>query len=71
MLRVLHGALVLLGLFLCGYGLHCAMHMHDYIGSGHYWSNPWFYKAHAALFGVVANSIAISFVRDWSKRGKS
>jgi hypothetical protein len=46
--------LLLIGLALCGYGLYCWTHMGVYVGTGHYWSNPWFYKAHACLFGVIA-----------------
>lgn len=38
---------------LCLYGLYCAFRMDEFIGTGHYWSNPWFYKAHAALFAVI------------------
>lgn len=39
---------------LCIYGLHCATKMSAFIGTGHYWSNPWFYKANAAFFAVIA-----------------
>jgi hypothetical protein len=45
--------LFLTGLGLALYGLHCAIHMKAFIGSGHYWSNPWFYKAHASLFALI------------------
>ncbi len=37
---------------ICVYGLYC--HMHTFIGTGHYWSNVWFYKAHACLFAAIA-----------------
>jgi len=69
--RALHVLMALLGLFLCGYGIHCAIHMHQYIGTGHYWSNPWFYKGHAALFGVIAIHIAMGWVKDRSTNGNS
>ena len=62
--------MALLGLFLCGYGVFCVVHMHAYIGTGHYWSNPWFYKAHAVLFAVIALRIAMGWVRDRSTNGK-
>ena len=62
--------MALFGLFLCGYGIHCALHMHAYIGTGNYWSNPWFYKAHAVLFGVIALRVAMGWVKDRAKNGK-
>lgn len=56
--------MILLALYLCGYGLYCAGHMHDYIGTGHYWSNPWFYKAHATLFAIIALRIITPGVKN-------
>jgi hypothetical protein len=70
-MKTLYVLMVLLGLFLCGYGIHCVLHMHQYIGTGHYWSNPWFYKAHAALFGVIAVKLGMSMVKKRSANGKS
>jgi hypothetical protein len=69
-LRTLHLLMALLGLFLCGYGIHCVVHMHEYAGTGHYWSNPWFYKGHAALFSVIALKIAMGWVKDRETNGK-
>ena len=69
-MRTLHAFMALLGLFLCGYGVFCVVHMHAYIGTGHYWSNPWFYKAHAVLFAVIALRIAMGWMRDRSTNGK-
>jgi hypothetical protein len=45
--------LLLVALGLCTYGLYCAWHMRLYIGTAQYWSNPWFYKAHACLAAIV------------------
>jgi hypothetical protein len=70
-MKILHAALALLGIFLCGYGIHCAQHMHEYIGTGHYFSNVWFWKGHAALAGVIATYLAMGLIRDRSKDGKS
>lgn len=38
---------------LCVYGLYCGYRMYAFIGTGHYWSNPWFYKGHACLFAAI------------------
>ena len=70
-MRTLHVLMALLGLFLCGYGIHCVIHMGAYRGTGHYWSNVWFYKAHAVLFAVVALRIAMGWVKDRSTNGNS
>jgi len=63
-MRLLRTIMALVGLGLCVYGLHCTFHMWGYVGTGQYWSNPWFYKAHAALFGVIILSIGMSWVKD-------
>jgi hypothetical protein len=38
---------------LASYGLYCGAHMLKFIGTDQYWSNPWFYKAHACLFALI------------------
>jgi hypothetical protein len=68
-MKFVYGLGALLGLFLSGYGLYCSVHMHEYIGTGQYWSNSWFYKAHACLFGLIALSIAMSALKDTIKKG--
>jgi hypothetical protein len=62
-MKKLYGALGLLGIFLCGYGIHCAAHMHDYIGTGHYFTNPWFWKGNATLAAVIATSLLMAIVK--------
>ena len=48
---------LLISLGLAIYGLICSFHMGTFIGTGHYWSNPWFYKGHACLFAAIAMRI--------------
>jgi len=43
--------LALIGIGLCAYGVFCTLHMHAYIGTPHYFSNPWFWKASACIVG--------------------
>lgn len=52
-MRLLRFLLLLTCLGLSIYGLYCALHMRAYIGTGYYWSNPWFYKGHACLFAII------------------
>jgi hypothetical protein len=52
--RLLHILMLLFMLALCVYGLYCAWYMHGYIGTGHYWSNSWFWKGHATLILLLA-----------------
>lgn len=56
-------SLAVLGLGVCVYALICAKHMYGYIGTGQYWSNPWFFKAHACIFAMFAISIAMSSIK--------
>jgi hypothetical protein len=44
----------LVGLGIAIYGIYCGYHMASYIGTDEYWSNPWFFKGHACLFGLIA-----------------
>jgi hypothetical protein len=61
-LLAIHVAIVIAGVVVCAEGLRCAYHMHSYIGTGQYWSNPWFYKGHACLLGLIALSSMGRFV---------
>jgi hypothetical protein len=61
--RLLQVVMALVGLGLCIYSIHCWLHMREYVGTGQYWSNPWFYKAHAAIFGMIALYIGMSWVK--------
>jgi hypothetical protein len=61
---LLRRVMALAGLGLCAYGIYCTLHMALYIGTGQYWSNSWFYKANAALFGLIALRIGMSWVKD-------
>lgn len=62
--------LLLMAISLCCYGLYCAYHMHAFIGSGHYWSNPWFYKAHASLFARKLTDEQAAEIRAKAKAGE-
>jgi hypothetical protein len=55
-----HKLLALVGIGLCAYGFYCVLHMHEYIGTPYYWSNPWFYKSSAAMCAVVALRIGMT-----------
>jgi hypothetical protein len=46
LLRIL---LALTGLACCGYALYAASHMFSHIGKPDYWTNTWFWKAHACI----------------------
>lgn len=47
--KLLRFLFALTGLGVCAYALYCAWHMFSYIGTGHYWTNAWFWKAHLLL----------------------
>lgn len=70
-MRMLYLMMALLGLFLCGYGVHCVLHFREFIGTDSYWTNPWFYKASAVLFGVIALRTAMGWVKERITNGKS
>jgi len=53
-LNILYRILVVLAaLGLSVYAIHCWLNMQQYIGTDHYWWNPWFFKAHACLIGII------------------
>ena len=55
--------LALIGIGLCAYGVFCTLHMHAYIGTPHYFSNPWFWKASACIVGCFIVRIAMGMVK--------
>lgn len=67
-MRLLYTVMLLAGLAMCAYAIHCALHMREYIGTPEYWSNIWFWKAHAALFAIAALYLAAPWVK--GKTGK-
>jgi hypothetical protein len=52
--RLRYALMLLISLSLATYGLYCWVHMRAFIGTGHYWSNVWFYKSHACLFAMIS-----------------
>lgn len=68
MMRALYNLMALVGICLCAYGFYCALHMREYIGTGYYWSNPWFYKSTVAFAAVIALRLGMSLVKDRTKK---
>jgi hypothetical protein len=46
-------------LALGGYALYCWWHLRAYVGTGHYWTNQWFYKSHACLIVLIIINLFI------------
>ena len=62
MIRLVVLLLVLLAaLTTAGYAFYAAIQMGKALGTDHYWFSPWWYKAHAALFALMA----LWVVADW------
>jgi len=55
--------LALIGIALCAYGVYCTLHMHKYIGTGHYFTNPWMLKSTACILGCFIVRIAMGMVK--------
>jgi len=58
-----------LALLVGAYGLYCGWRMGAFIGTGHYWSNPWFYKGHACLFAMIALKILMGSENEIATKG--